>query len=112
MDRTAAELRARLGDISLDGLKRVLRMSEEAGRPDAVKVVQEELARRGAASDPGPLRATGPVARPRSATSARKVPERKPPAPLPFWNGGDGDGRLAGLFEDLLQALSDGLSDI
>jgi hypothetical protein len=111
MDRTAAELRARLGDISLDGLQRVLRMSEEAGRPDAVEVVRAELARRGVVADPGPVRAMGKVARSKPPADARKVPGRNPLAAIPFQNGDEGN-RLANLFEDLLQALADGLTDL
>jgi hypothetical protein len=111
MDRTAAELRARLGDISLDGLQRVLRMSEEAGRPDAVEVVRAELARRVVVADPGPVLAIEKVTRSKSATRARKVPERKAPSPLPFQNGDEGN-RLANLFADLLEALTDGLTDL
>jgi hypothetical protein len=111
VDRTAAELRARLGLLSLDGLHRVLRMSAEAGRPDAVEVVREELARRAVAADPGPVQAPAKEARSRSATHAGKVPGKKSRASLPFQDGDEGN-RLAELFGDLLEALADGLTDI
>jgi hypothetical protein len=86
-------------------------MSAEAGRPDAVEVVREELARRGVASDPGPVRAMGQVAGIKSATPAPKVPDRKAPAPRPPRTGGDVEGRLVDVLLDLLDAVADGLSD-
>jgi hypothetical protein len=101
-----------MSGLSLDGLHRVLRMSVEARRPDAVEVVREELARRGVAADPGPVRAVGQEARPASATRARTVAARKRRAPLLDFR--DEDGRLAALFEDLLDALDSlltGLTD-
>ena len=94
----------------MDGLHRVLRMSVEAGRPDAVEVVQEELARRGVASEPGPVRAIGQVARSTPARPARNVPGRKPRATPPSTGGPDAED-VVDLLSDLLDALTDHLTD-
>lgn len=50
MDRREAELRARLIGLSEPALRRVLRLSGQAGNTRAVEIVTAELARRGVES--------------------------------------------------------------
>ena len=52
MNRDAAELRARLAALSEPALLRVLQRAAQAGQPEAVDAVMEELARRGMETDP------------------------------------------------------------
>ena len=52
MTRGAAELRARLASLSERAVLRVLQRAAQAGQPEAVDAVMEELARRGIETDP------------------------------------------------------------